>query len=535
MDNLTEYEKQRQENIARNQALLRDLELRDLGASVSGSARINVKPAGSRSSTANSNSHNRNKKKRSHDSAESKPSSTATPRRVSARLAGIKAEDSAALEKLELHNEQAKRKEEQARMRISGTMKFEDISSDRISSFWTFDDDDTLLTGKSETQDQELTARPVLEDDIVRLRKDLSSLSLYDRWVPNQIKITPERVFYLNFHPSPSRKLILAGDKAGNLGVWDADSQRPAAGPTKAEDEDEEEQDPQLYLFKVHARTLSYFTFNPDSTTEKLYTASYDGSVRCVDFRSGTSSEVFYGGDGVSESGGISEIKFADTNVFYYSTLDGECGRVDIRAKPSSATEIFRLHEKKIGGMALHPNAPHLAATSSLDRTMKLWDFRQISTLPESGERQPALLAEYSSRLSVSCVSWNTAGDIVCNGYDDTINIFNLPDSSTWSVPSADSPVRELVPKTRIPHNCQTGKWVTILRAHWQPRPADGIQKFVIGNMKKFFDVYTADGVQLARLGDSARVTTVPAACNFHPTQNWIAGGTASGKVCLYT
>jgi len=48
-----------------------------------------------------------------------------------------------------------------------------------------------------------------------------------------------------------------------------------------------------------------------------------------------------------------------------------------------------------------------------------------------------------------------------------------------------------------------------------------------------FVDVYSADGTQLAQLGGEG-ITAVPAVAVFHPSKDWIAGGTASGKMCLW-
>jgi WD repeat-containing protein 76 len=72
------------------------------------------------------------------------------------------------------------------------------------------------------------------------------------------------------------------------------------------------------------------------------------------------------------------------------------------------------------------------------------------------------------------------------------------------------------------------------LKPQWQQRPQDGLHRFVIGNMNRFVDVYAANGQQLAQLGDAELVTAVPAVAQFHPTMDWIAGGTASGKLCLW-
>jgi hypothetical protein len=71
------------------------------------------------------------------------------------------------------------------------------------------------------------------------------------------------------------------------------------------------------------------------------------------------------------------------------------------------------------------------------------------------------------------------------------------------------------------------------LRAQWQQFPQDGVQRFCIGNMNRFVDIYTAKGQQLAQLGGDG-ITAVPAVAKFHPTLDWVAAGTASGKLCLW-
>lgn len=71
------------------------------------------------------------------------------------------------------------------------------------------------------------------------------------------------------------------------------------------------------------------------------------------------------------------------------------------------------------------------------------------------------------------------------------------------------------------------------LRAQWQRHPPDSIHRFCIGNMNRFVDIYTANGEQLAQLGGDG-ITAVPAVAQFHPSEQWVAAGTASGKLCLW-
>jgi len=51
--------------------------------------------------------------------------------------------------------------------------------------------------------------------------------------------------------------------------------------------------------------------------------------------------------------------------------------------------------------------------------------------------------------------------------------------------------------------------------------------------MKRFVDIYAESGERLAQLG-CEQITAVPAVAQFHQTQDWIAAGTASGKICLW-
>lgn len=93
-------------------------------------------------------------------------------------------------------------------------------------------------------------------------------------------------------------------------------------------------------------------------------------------------------------------------------------------------------------------------------------------------------------------------------------------------------------------HNVSVQEWCELieiyidnpdlsLRPQWQRHPHDGVQKLCIGNMNRFVDVFGANGEQLAQLGGDG-ITAVPAVAVFHPAQDWVAAGTASGKLCLW-
>lgn len=340
-----------------------------------------------------------------------------------------------------------------------------------------------------------------------------------------EIKITPERPYALGFHPSPDKALIFAGDKMGNMGIFDASQ----TGPEIEDDDDAEATEPAITALKLHARTITSFVFPAEGN--HVYSASYDSSVRKFDLQSGIAVEAFAPSTEDDDSGiSCIAIPSTDPNLLYFTSLYGSFGRHDMRTK--SDTELFQLSAKKIGGFSVHPLQSHIIATASLDRTLKIWDLRNITG--KGDEKTPALLGEHVSRLSVSHASFSAAGHVATSSYDDTIKIHSFLDAGSFKIGHeiSDAAMR---PTATIKHNNQTGRWVTILKPHWQDRPEDGIQKFVIGNMNRFVDVFSADGEQLAQLGGDGKViSAVPAVAQFHPTKDWVAGGTASGKLCLW-
>lgn len=312
----------------------------------------------------------------------------------------------------------------------------------------------------------------------------------------------------------------------GNLGIFDA-SQTGSEVKVEDDDEDVDDSAPAISSFKVHSRTITSFVFPADGNS--LYSGSYDASVRKLDLEKGVAVEAFapsteMGGMGISSIA----IPQKEPNMLIFSTLEGEFGRHDMRT--DSKTETWQLTDKKIGGFSLHPLNPHLVATASLDRTLKIWDLRMIKG--KGDDAIPFLVGEHESRLSVSHASFSAAGHVATSSYDDTIKIHSFLDAGSWKV-GHEVDTKGMKPSATIRHNNQTGRWVTILKPQWQLNPEDGIQKFVIGNMNRFVDVYASDGEQLAQLGGEG-ITAVPAVAHFHPTKDWVAGGTASGKLCLW-
>ena len=250
------------------------------------------------------------------------------------------------------------------------------------------------------------------DKELRELRERFSNLELWRDVEPNRIKITPERIYSMGFHPAADKPLVFAGDKLGNLGLFDGSQE---LSQIKEEDDDEEINwtDPVIDTFKIHTRTISAFQFSPHDENA-LYTASYDSSIRKLDLNKGVAVEVWGPEDRETDEplSGV-EMSRNDANMLYFTSLEGRFGMHDVRAPPHNTglSGTMQLSEKKIGGFSLHPIHPHIFATASLDRTLRIWDLRKLSG--KGDERLPVLVGEHEYKLSVSHAAFNSAGQLL--------------------------------------------------------------------------------------------------------------------------
>jgi len=453
---ISEYERQRLEKIAQNRALLQQLQL--------DAASAGLGPVKSSNSTTSAPKTGQKRKR-----VEKKVKEEVVPRRTSARLRGIVADSELAAQKAEeervayVEAEKVKRQRLSADVNVSIDLGEWNRSGNFPSKFAGANPGVRTFDAQKTTSDKELRG----------LREKFGSLALWKDVQPAKIKITPERIYSLGFHPDREKALVFAGDKMGNLGVFDG-SQNHGGGRNEnintkkeeeeedkvdLEDEDEEEQDIKVSSFKIHTRTISAFQFAPNDAS-KLYTASYDSSIRKLDLNKGVAVEVWAPpGQEMDEPLSGVEIPRSNSNLLYFTSLEGRFGIYDMREPVHKSQSLMQLSDKKIGGFSLHPLYDHILATASLDRCLKLWDLRKISGKGE--DRLPGLIGQHESKLSVSHAAFNAAGQVATASYDDTVKIYDFNDAENWKV-GVELDDEKMSPTTIVPHNNQTGRWVTM-------------------------------------------------------------------------
>ncbi|KAL5635734.1 hypothetical protein ACGC1H_004519 [Rhizoctonia solani] len=557
MDELTEYERARAANIAANQSLLAQMGIKDAQREISATPSTPTvkkeKPVQPRKRKAETPPDNkpRRQSRRLRSSGLTIP-----PNETRAQRQKREAEEA----KL---NKEAKQEAERlaAEERLAKMPRHQDLEFDTLAE--DFDEEETIAwdtfqsalvknkykqrigSWTPEVSDEKRMARE--KDELVA---ELKKLTLVSR-----AKVCKERVYSAAYHPITTKDVIFFGDKAGTIGIWDA-----RATPDDHEDDGGQQpsaEDGRYWSLQPHwpktsKSSISSIRINPRDA-HSIFTSSYDGSLRVTDFVSGISKELAYTEDYLSTSVDLAPNGYE----LWMSDSGGSIQHLDTREGDRSRSRRWQLTEKeKIGCVSVNPVAPHLLLTASNNRTMRMWDARYLKKVgstsgkSEDGDHQPpestwediegylgtgngpkCLWGEWAHRQSVSSAYWDISGRrIVSTSYDDTLRVWDVRPNAL----KQDGPLKSFRPAAEIKHNCQTGRWVTILRARWSDNP-DAYPHFTIGNMAQSLDVVGYNGEVLVKLTNREKISAVQAVTASHPSIVARAvSGNASGRCVLW-
>lgn len=328
------------------------------------------------------------------------------------------------------------------------------------------------------------------------------------------IKVMKERIYSLAVHPDPSKILVAAGGKFGELSFLDATEASHPVGLADKVLPEAKEFHPGVFSFRPHTGSISNLRYNPANPVQ-LISTSYDNIIRSLDITTGTFDELYNFGEDTGDV--ITGFDLDSTgNLFYFSDTDGIFRWADRRIPDGIINEI-RLHEKKIGCVSVCNEGKYLA-TASNDGTVGIWDLRKLSNEPEA-------LHTMTFRRSVTSVYFNPqdSNKLLSTCYDDHVRVhFNLTKST------------EKHSHSEMSHNNQTGRWITNFKAVWDPKSPNYA---VVGNMNRGIDVVNAkeSEAEIIRNITSDYLTAQPAVNAFHPNLDIIASGNASGKIAIWT
>ncbi|KAG8678979.1 hypothetical protein FRC09_019370 [Ceratobasidium sp. 395] len=328
-----------------------------------------------------------------------------------------------------------------------------------------------------------------------RAREDLTE-ELKKLVVTSRARVCKERIYSVAYHPIVTKDIILFGDKSGTLGVWDArtvpDEHEEDEGATHDTDEGGQYWRLQPHWPQTSKSSISTIKIDPrDGHT--VFTSSYDGTMRSTSFVTGISTELMATEEHLLSSFDLSQ----DGRELWISDSDGGIRHMDIRERALTRRWLLTAKEK-IGCVSVNPVVPHLLLTASNNRTLRMWDSRYLQKVDistavggsdksdDEDDRAPestweelqhyldtkngprCLWGEWQHRQSVSSAFWDVSGRrVVSTSYDDTLRVWDIRPNAL----KADGPLKSFRPAHEIKHNCQTGRWVTILKARWSDNP----------------------------------------------------------------
>ncbi|KAG2753264.1 WD40 repeat-like protein [Suillus brevipes Sb2] len=549
MSELTTYELEREANIARNRALLEELDLKDAVTQLGIPPKLKPAP-GTRAKPIQP----AKKVKREREVVE-------VPRRQSARLKKeVVDPNETAAQKKQREEQQKKRRqiEEQERLEAEEKARLAKRPRHQELDLTTLGDklEETELSSLRSSL-QAVTNVPLPkrtadanafvfhedqnnEAEVNELRNKLQKLRVVSR-----AKVTVDRVYSAAYHPEVTKDLVFFGDKHGQIGIWDA---RAPADEVEDEDGDistDSREGGKYWRIQCHwpassVSSISSIKFDPVDA-HSLFTTSYDCTIRRLSFVSGISQEIF------SSEHLITSMDLpVGGHEMWISDASGGLTHLDLR-EPKDKACWYGLSTAKVGTVSINPTSPHFLLTASNSRELKVWDSRKLQKLTSA--TGPYQLSQYTVQdlvwskkgkgtvrgtfqhgKSVSSAYWDPRGrSIVSTSYDDSIRLWDLDVAKYDSSPAFPS----FTPFRGIKHNCQTGKWVTILRAVWNPNP-DVYPHFTIGNMNYALDIYSCKGHLIARLKDSRLTATQAVTCSHPSVVERCATGNASGRCVLW-
>eukprot|EP00897_Mesotaenium_endlicherianum_P009721 jgi/Mesen1/8778/ME000524S08064 len=333
-------------------------------------------------------------------------------------------------------------------------------------------------------------------------------------------KVVKGRIHTLAFLPTRDKVLVAAGDKEGQVGLWDVDAESNGPGGGDG-----------VFAFQPHTRPVSGLAV-PWQDCTKVYSASYDGTVRVLDVEAASFAEVLS-----DEARTFSALCVHPGSpwTLHLADDDGSMSTLDARAAPPSSSsplrqqqQLHQLHARKVSTVQCHPQREWLVLTSSTDTAVSLWDVRRM-TAGRDGMAVP--YATRPGSRGVNSAYFSPGGDrIASTSYDNYVKIWDglLDLSEEDDVPHKKK--REMPSPRLIPHNNNTGRWVSSFRAVW----AWDNKHVFIGSMARALDIFDTETLKLKHALTSEFQTTIPARLGVHPCLPIVAGGNASGKVFVW-
>lgn len=367
------------------------------------------------------------------------------------------------------------------------------------------------LVKLSAAAQQEKDTAQTLSADTLAYAERMSRLRISEAGVS---KVTHSRIYSIAAHPSTTNIVVAAGDKEGNIGLWNMD--------------DSTGENDGVVGYTPHTATVNQLQFHP-ARPSKLYTTSYDGTVRCLDVEKGCFDFVY--GVQSSRDSWLQCSTLGAGNaaeVLYLGDSDGDASAIDLRTqKPIWEVE---LHDKKVQTIHGNPVHTNYLCSASLDRCCKIWDIRKMGS-----KRRPAPVATLLDHRSVNNAEFSPDGGCLLSaGQANCIRLY-------YDAHQLSGVVEDSGASRSIHHDNQTGRYLAVFHAKWDPKTTNS---FVIGSMAKprQVEVFSTARAESGKKAQCTRIaslqgdelSSVQSRNCFHPRLDAVICGNASGRVHVF-
>ncbi|XP_063841501.1 WD repeat-containing protein 76-like isoform X2 [Scylla paramamosain] len=322
--------------------------------------------------------------------------------------------------------------------------------------------------------------------------KKMKKMHIEEEWV---VKVVPDRIFSVQFHPTVEKTLVLVGGKWGQLGILDVGREDESNG---------------AYCFHPHSRPINCLSVAA-SSPHHVHSTSYDGSLRQTDLEAGIVQELYALTDNQHNSF-LCWHSQQDTHNFLVGASLGRVLQVDTRVSEGLVKQ-YLVHERKtVKVISGHPHHPHYYATGSNDGYVSLWDLRN--------HKNNKPLDSVIHGRAISGVEFSQTGNaLISTSMDDYLRIITCDRTA-------------LTVKRKIRHYNQTGRWLTTFKARFVPTRDDLV---FVGSMRhpRRVEVWGCDGL-LHHHFHGPLVTSVSSVVALHPFRPALAGCNSSGKVHVF-
>lgn len=317
------------------------------------------------------------------------------------------------------------------------------------------------------------------------------NLGGWDLKPENVARVVPGKILNVKFFPTTEKTLVVAGNKFGDLGVWNVGA--------------EEGEGDGIYMFHPHSAPISGIAIEPFSMS-KMFTSCYDGFIRMMDTEKEIFDFVYMGDDAIYSL----SLKPQDSNSLYFTEGRGQFNMWDLRAGKSSAT--WNLQETRISTIDFNLENTNLMATSCSNGTACIWDLRSLRL-----DKSEPLKAIRHNKGVQSAYFSPSGRSLVTTSLDSTVGVSSGANYEDVSM---------------ISHNNFTGRWIPTFRGVW-----GWDDSYVyIGNMKRGVDIISTAEKRVIATLESKNMTAIPCRFDAHRYNiGMLAGGTAGGQVYVWT